>query len=225
MLLVILNETYDAFNGGIMKKSKATFCLMLFVFLLLSVISGFIVSHISERNVVENYFRDIIIAEDFVIENQELTEIYGDGKPFTISSGMHGRIEDSIAASGGDTKGYEYINAYIYDVNGSSLNVAISIDPDVDNDVMVVESEPDLIMSESNLDNTKIRIVYPVIGISKIDSYEEILLEYKQSREIFNSRIKVARMSGVATGIGMSIILCGGFVLLLRKTWMKHQDE
>lgn len=198
---------------------------MLLVFLLLSVSSGFIVSQISERNIVVNYFRDIIIAEDSIIENQELTEIYGDGKPFTISSGMHGRIEDSIAAIGGDTKGYEYINAYIYDVNGSSLNVAISIDPDVDNDVIIVESRPDLIMSESNLDNTKIRIVYPVIGISKIDSYEEILLEYKQSREKYNFRIKAARMSGVATGFGMSIILCGGFVLLLRKTRTKHQDE
>lgn len=207
-----------------MKKSKITICLVFLVFLLLSVISAFIVSQISERNIVENYFRDIIIAEDFMIENQELAEIYGDGKPLIISSGMHGRIEDSIATIGGDTKGYKYINAYIYNVNGSSLNVAISIDPNVDNDVMVVESDPRSIMPESNLDNAKIRIVYPVIGISKIDSYEEILSEYKQSRENYNSRMKTARMSGVVTGIGMTIILCGGFVLLLRRTRMKQQD-
>lgn len=222
--MIILTEFDDVFGGGIMKRIRTKICIVLLSFLLLSVASGYLISYLIERNIVVDYFQDIVIAEDIIIDDQELVDVYGDGGPIVISSGLHGRIEDSIAAIGGDTKGYEYINAYIYCANGKSLNVAISIDSEVDNDVMVVESGPHPVSSNSGLDNTNVRIVYPVIGISKIDSYQRILSEYKQSREDYYSGIRAARIKGVVTGIITSLILCCGFGLITYQK-LKHHDN
>ncbi|MCQ2473602.1 MAG: hypothetical protein MJ098_05645 [Saccharofermentans sp.] len=124
-----------------MKNLRITFCIVSSLLLLLSVISGYIVLQIDERNIVEDYFCDFVIAEELIIDDQELAEIYGAGKPIVIPAGTHGRIEDSITTIGGDTKGYEYINAYINDVNGISLNIAISIVSNVDNDVLIAETD------------------------------------------------------------------------------------
>lgn len=201
-----------------MKKSRITICLVLLVLLLLGVFSGYIVLQISERHIVENYYRDITIAEDIIFDNQELIDVYGAGEPISLTAGMQGYIADSVTPIGGDTKGFEYIDAYIKGVNGKALNVAISINPEVDKDVLVVESRPYPTVSESSLDNSPVRIVYPVIGISKIDSYQEILSEYKMSREKYNSRIMVAKMVSITTGFVLSVILCVGFIVLLYKS-------
>ena len=223
--MIILNRVNEVFSGGIMRRIRTTICIVLLTFLLLSAASSYVASYIFGRNIVENYFQDITIVEDIIIDDQELVDLYGEGGPIVISSGLHGRIEDSIASIGGDTKGYEYINAYIYDVNGKSLNVAISIDPEVNKDVMVVESGAHSISSNSGLDNSKVRIVYPVIGISKLDSYQRILSEYKQSREAYYSEIRASRIKGVVTGIATSLILCCGFVLYIYKKFEHHEKQ
>lgn len=208
-----------------MKNLRITFCIVSSLLLLLSVISGYIVLQIDERNIVEDYFCDFVIAEELIIDDQELAEIYGAGKPIVIPAGTHGRIEDSITTIGGDTKGYEYINAYINDVNGISLNVAISIVSNVDNDVLIAETDLYPMAQSSNWDSSKTRIIYPVISISKIESYQVILSEYEKSREKYYSRIKVAKLKGIATAIGLSVVLCGGFGLFFRKAQTTHKGK
>lgn len=56
-----------------------------------------------------------------------------------------------------------------------------------------------------------------LIDISKIESSQEVLSEYKQSREDLRTRIRNTRITGALIGFAVPVVITGIFLVVNKK--------
>ena len=126
------------------------------------------------------FSKDITLAEDVVFEDGYSTYFH-DG-PVVITKGTSGYITDE-ATYGADDSGEEFIHATFLLDDGGSIGVLLSTD-------MPSDKHPDLL-----------------IDIQKIESSQEVLSEYKQSREYVRTSIRNTRIIGALIGFAVSAVI------------------
>lgn len=156
------------------------------IFLLIIIIPGGIfVTKMNTDGISEIYYKEITLTEDIVLDDQQFIEFYGN--PITLAAGMKGQIVDVVDCNG-DTKGYEYINTRFNMSDGFIISVAISIDPEAETTVIKT--------FDSNV--TDILVVF---SINKVESYQNILSEYLQTRENYHKRVRNEWIKGTVITI------------------------
>lgn len=126
------------------------------------------------------FSKDITLAEDVVFEDEYST--YFHGSPVIITKGAVGSITDE-ATYNADDAGEEFIHATFLSSDGDWIDVVLSTDMPSDN-------PPTLL-----------------IDIQKIESSQEVLSEYKQSREYVRSSIRNTRIIGALIGFAVSAVI------------------
>lgn len=160
---------------------------------ILAILLGIVISNCCLLFVFESYDKEISMAEELVFDDQRIIELYGE--PIILSKGMKGRIVDIIDCHG-DTMGYENINVHFVVGDGKPVSAVISFDRAIDSTVLV--------LNEGIID------VRPIFDISKIESSQTILLEYKNSRERYLKTTQTIRVIGTTVSLvvamGLSVI-------------------
>ena len=141
---------------------------------------GLFFGYVSSHSCFVLFRKNITLAEDVVFDNEYTTHIYGG--PVVISKGTKGSITDG-ADYRSDDCGEEYIHAFFTLSDGEGTDVLISTG-------MPSDLKPDL-----------------SIDISKIESSQEVLSEYKQSREDLRTRIRNTRIAGALIGFAVSAVI------------------
>ena len=124
--------------------------------------------------------RQIILAEDVVFDDGYNTSFH-DG-PLYITKGTAGYITDE-ANYNADDSGEEFIHAVFQASDGEFIDVLLSTD-------MPSDRTPPLL-----------------IDISKIESSQEVLSEYKQSRVDLRTRIRNTRIAGALIGFAVLAVI------------------
>lgn len=151
---------------------------------------GLFFGYVSSHSCFVLFRKNITLAEDVVFDNEYTTHIYGG--PVVISKGTKGSITDG-ADYRSDDCGEEYIHAFFTLSDGEGTDVLISTG-------MPSDLKPDL-----------------SIDISKIESSQEVLSEYKQSRENLRTRIRNTRITGALIGFAVPVVITIIFLVVNKK--------
>ena len=151
---------------------------------------GLFFGYVSSHSCFVLFRKNITLAEDVVFDNEYTTHIYGG--PVVISKGTKGSITDG-ADYRSDDCGEEYIHAFFTLSDGEGTDVLISTG-------MPSDLKPDL-----------------SIDISKIESSQEVLSEYKQSREDLRTRIRNTRITGALIGFAVPVVITIIFLVVNKK--------
>lgn len=168
-----------------MKFSRRILIALSVIMLILSVALGIVRSTTRSRSAI--FGKEIALGEDVTLDDPYIVDAYGSA--ITLKKGTSGEASDVIDSSG-DTLGYEYINAHFM-YEGTILQVAIAINPEVNS---ATEYRTNV-------------VTIPVISIYSIESYNDVLDEYEQSRDVYYSSVNSSRISGVVTSLIISLIV------------------
>lgn len=161
------------------KKIKTV--IVLLIAIIVSVPLGIVIANEhAEKYCYVVFRRQIVLAEDVVFEDGFNTNNH-DG-PLYITKGTAGYITDE-ANYNADDSGEEFIHAVFPASDGEFIDVLLSTD-------MPSDRNPS-----------------QLIDISKIESSQEVLSEYKQSREDLRTRIRNTRIAGALIGFAVSAVI------------------
>ena len=159
---------------------KATKVLISIVLLVCGTTLGLLLGNVFCHDCYVLFRKDITLAEDVVFDDEYTTSVYGG--PVVIEKGTKGSITDG-ADYRSDDAGEEYIHAFFTLSDGRGIDPLLSTD-------MPSDRNPS-----------------KLIDISKIESSQEVLSEYKQSREDLRTRIRNTRITGALIGFAVSAVI------------------
>lgn len=171
--------------------------------------AGVLGAYSHERNIIEVYYKAVTVTEDIVFDDAAVADdvisdgddtVWKNGGTVTIPAGMTGTIRDMVN-SRGDEVGNDRIRVDFKLDDGTIIMAVIPTDPDADT-------------SFSGY----------VIDAGKIESGQEIISEYKQTRETYRTRVRNTWILGILIGIGSAIMLTV-FFIVFNRSLLKHNKS
>lgn len=190
------------------------------VMVLISIPFGLILALNEIRfNIAELYEKDITLAEDIVLDDEETLSKYGE--PVKIFKGTVLTISDWVTYWG-DSAGYEYMHSRFTLPDGEQVTFYIAIDSEY------LDSKPDgpiYQLSDVSSPSSMIRdhadgshIPPIVIDIHKLESYQTIREEYLNSREKYVSEVRNCKIIYIAVSFIVAAVLSLVVLLICKKT-------
>ncbi len=203
-----------------LKTKKTVLAIACAVMILISIPFGLILALYEIRfNIAELYEKDITLAEDIVLDDEETLSKYGE--PVIIPKGTVLTISDWVTYWG-DSAGYEYMHSRFTLPDSEQVTFYITIDPENP------DSKPDgpiYQLSDVNSPSSMIRdhadglsIPPRVIDIRKIESYQTIREEYLNTREKYASEVRTCKIVCIAISFIAAVVLSLVLLLICKKT-------
>ncbi|MDY6338393.1 MAG: hypothetical protein SPL61_02045 [Saccharofermentans sp.] len=187
-----------------MKKDSIAVLIICIILVVISVPIGLYMGKFSEHWISETYFKNFTLAKDVVFDEPEIVEFYGG--PIMFPAGTRGSVSESI--SGGiDVKGNEYINVHIMAESGTTVDAAISADPNAEKSIY-----------------TDIYGVVAVFAQNDIEDHETILAGYKAFHDRYYSRVKAAHTASIVASVAVSLVLSCVICLVNANRIKKAED-
>lgn len=177
-----------------MVNRKIGLIIVICILILSGTLGGYLVAcYYSSHWIAEQYYREIVFADDIVFDEQEAVAFYGN--TVLISAGSRGVILEAVDYYG-DTKGYELINVRMHSANDQYVEVALDISTDA-----VKRVEGNVLIT----------------GIDSVESSEKILAEYEQIHDKINKRVISVRVIGTTIGFAISVVISAALLVISLK--------